>query len=160
MNFGTNTAQAYPNYTYYPQPFPQTPHHNVAALRPVPNGYQQYYQQAQAHPVQIPGVSYDQYPAPYTHATVGQSMERPTKTHRRNNTVPLKSAMKQPSNSAPGSTNDHGNNLARQRTNSTGHNMLGRTRTQSNPRAPDLTAGKEYNFVPGINTFISGLPWL
>ncbi|KAF8745590.1 hypothetical protein AX14_006910 [Amanita brunnescens Koide BX004] len=143
--------QSYPPYNYYPQPYPQTPHPNPAALRSVPNGYQQYYQQVQPHPAHMPAapVPYDQY-SPYPAAAVGHPIERP-RSHRRSNTVPLRPALKQPSNSlsAPDA-----NNLTRQRTNSAGHNALTRTRTQSNPKAPDFISGRDHAFVP-VHMFIS-----
>ncbi|KAK2461927.1 hypothetical protein APHAL10511_006390 [Amanita phalloides] len=142
--------QSFPNYAYYP--YPQTPHANTQNLRSVPNGYQQYYQQVPAHPGHMT-VPYDQYPAAYPNATASHPVERP-RSHRRNNTVPLRSVLKQPSNPAPGPTNDP-NSLTRQRTgSSTGHVALGRTRTQSNPKASDVVSGRDYNFVP-LHMFIS-----
>src|SRR6266550_5692516 len=141
--------QSYPTYNYYPQPYPQTPH-NPAALHSLPNGYQQYYQQVPTHPPpHIPApVPYEQY-VPYPSTPASHPTERP-RSHKRNNTVPLRSALKQSSNPQPGpSTDSH--NLTRQRTNSASRNALTRTRTQSNPKAPDLASGRDYNFVPGAS---------
>lgn len=139
---------SYPPYNYYPQPYPQTPH-------PVPNGYQQYYQQGPPHPPHIPAapVPYDQYSVPYPTAAVGHPIERP-RSHRRSNTVPLRPALKHPTNSLPAPATD-ANNLTRQRTNSAGHNALSRTRTQSNPKQPDFASGRDSSFVPGATISLS-----
>lgn len=142
--------QQYSNYTYYPQSYPpQTPH---------PNGYPQFYPQVPPHPGHVQPASYDQYASPYPQAPVVPAPPDRHKPHRRNNTIgalPLKSALKQSSTSAPPSSSDHHPNpLTRQRTNSTGYNILTRARTQSNPRPPDLVSGKDPNFVP-VHMFIS-----
>ena len=155
MSYDTNTMQPYPNYPYY-QHYPQTPNPNAAALHPTSNAYPQFYQPVIPNPAHMPA-TYDQYP--YQLASPAAAGQQPDRSkHRRNNTVaavPLKSALKHPSStSAPPSTSDHQNNgLTRQRTNSTGHNMLARTRTQSNPKPSDHTSGKDPNFVPGMCFF-------
>ncbi|PFH54462.1 hypothetical protein AMATHDRAFT_42 [Amanita thiersii Skay4041] len=130
--------QYYSNYGYYPpHPYPQTPHHPATALHPpVNNAYPSYYHQSSSRPGYVPPEHYHNpsaYPQPVQN---GHSMDRP-KSHRRNNTVPtapLKSAMRP---TVPQDTDDYPN-LTRQRTNSTGHNVLVRTRTKSNPEAPDV----------------------
>ncbi|KAF8640903.1 hypothetical protein AX17_000551 [Amanita inopinata Kibby_2008] len=145
--------QSYPNYGYYQQSaYPQTP---LPALRtPTVNGYPQFYQQSSAHPAYAPPPAQVTYPAAYPHASAtNHAMDRP-RSHRRINTAPtapLKSAMKQLSNAAP---DDDFPNLTRSRTNSNGHNMLARTRTQSNPKPPELASDKDPNFVP-VHMFIS-----